>query len=296
MAAILGIGIATLDIINTVEGYPEEDAEIRATSQRISRGGNATNTLVVLSQLGHRCTWGGVWVDEPDGKRILADLAYYAIDTRPCRIESQGKVPTSYVTLNQRNGSRTIVHYRDLPEFNFADFQTIDISPFDWLHFEGRNVAETARMLERVRQICPAISVSLEVEKPRPYIEQLFNKVDVLLFSKAFAQFFAYNINDAALFLHDMQRQAPQASLICAWGEHGAYALETDGSLWHSPAYPPPQVVDTLGAGDTFNAGIIDSLCRQQDLATALSHACRLAGKKCGQHGLETRARYALHS
>jgi hypothetical protein len=51
MAKILGIGIAALDIINTVDGYPNEDAEVRAINQRVCRGGNATNTLVVLSQL-----------------------------------------------------------------------------------------------------------------------------------------------------------------------------------------------------------------------------------------------------
>lgn len=284
MATILGIGIATLDIINTVDGYPKEDAKISAINQRVCRGGNATNTLVVLSQLSHSCTWGGVWVDEPDGRRILEDLALYTIDTNPCRIESLGKVPTSYIIHNQCNGSRTIVHYRDLPEFNFADFRAINLKPFDWLHFEGRNIAETARMLELVRQIYPALPVSLEVEKPRTHIEQLFTKVNVLLFSKGFAQHIADN--DVALFLHKMQQQAPQARLVCAWGAKGAYALDTDGTLLHTPAYPPSQIVDTLGAGDTFNAGIIDSLCRRQDLATALNHACQLAGQKCGLIGL----------
>ncbi len=282
MANILAVGIATLDIINSVNGYPDEDAEVRANSQRVCRGGNATNTLVVLSQLGHRCTWGGVWVDEPDGQRILADLNYYAIDTSRCRVESQGKVPTSYILLNQHNGSRTIVHYRDLPEFGFADFELIDLSAFDWLHFEGRNVAETVRMLERVKTIRPSLPVSLEVEKPRPDIEQLFSNVDVLLFSRQLVR--AYS-KEAADFLRTMQRQVPNTRLICAWGAKGAYALETDGTFLHSPAYPPPQVVDTLGAGDTFNAGIIDSLCRQPDLMTALNHACQLAGNKCGQLG-----------
>jgi len=290
MAAILAIGIATLDVINTVNHYPQEDAEIRALNQRVCRGGNATNTLVILSQLGHHCTWGGVYVNEPDGQRILEDLAQYHIDTSNCRIESQGKVPTSYVMLNQRNGSRTIVHYRLLPEFDFDDFQSIDLNALHWLHFEGRNIVETARMLERVQQIAPTLPVSLEVEKTRPQIEQLFNKVNVLLFSKAFAQAFAqkfaYNKNDATQFLRTMRQLAPKARLLCTWGAKGAYALDTDGTISHCPAYPPPQVVDTLGAGDTFNAGIIDSLCRQQNLTTALNYACRLAGKKCGQLGL----------
>ena len=46
---ILGVGIATLDLINEVERYPPEDAEVRALTQRRSRGGNAANTLAVLS-------------------------------------------------------------------------------------------------------------------------------------------------------------------------------------------------------------------------------------------------------
>ncbi len=284
MAHILGIGIATLDIINTVDGYPQEDTEVRVLKQRICRGGNATNTLVVLSQLGHRCTWGGVWVNEPDGQQILAELTHYAIDTNPCRILSKGKMPTSYILLNQQNGSRTITHYRDLPEFSFKDFQTIELSDFDWLHLEGRQVSETAPIVKWVRQHYPNLPISLEVEKPRPQIEQLFNQVDILFFSKTFAQYYT---NNAEAFLHLIQAQAPNTHLICAWADEGAYALEPDGTLHHSPAYPPPQVVDTLGAGDVFNAGIIDSWCRQHNIAAALTHACQLAGNKCGQEGLQ---------
>jgi len=254
MATILGIGLAALDIINTVDGYPKEDAKIRALNQRVCRGGNTANTLVVLSQLGHRCSWGGVCVDEPDGQHILNDLAHYNIDTTACKIESQGKVPTSYVMSNQQNGSRTIVHYRDCPEFQFTDFQSIDLSPFDWLHFEGRDVAETALMLERVKQISPTLPVSLEIEKARPQIEHLFSLVDVLLFSRAFVQHQGYS--DAASFLQSIQQQASDAHLVCAWGEQGGYALDRKGSLLQSPAYPPPQIVDTLGAAIHSTLGL----------------------------------------
>lgn len=285
MANILALGIATLDIINVVEDYPQEDLEVRALSQRVCRGGNATNTLVVLSQLGHCCSWGGVSVNEPDGEKIFQDLAHHKIDTGFCRIESQGKVPTSYILLNQRNGSRTIVHYRQLPEFDFTDFEHIDVSLFDWIHFEGRNVSETLRMLQRTHEICPTVPISVEVEKPRHNIEQLFKEASVLLFSRGFAQYYGYR--QASLFLHHLRFQIPQADLICAWGDEGGFGIDHEGQLWHSPAYPPSSLIDTLGVGDTFNAGIIDSLCRKQSLPEALEHACRLAGKKCGQMGLE---------
>lgn len=292
MARILGIGIATLDIINLVDGYPEEDAEVRAVGQRICRGGNATNTLVVLSQRGHECAWGGVLADEPDGARILADLAKHRVDTRHCRVERTGKVPTSYIALNRRNGSRTIIHYRDLPEFGFEDFARIDPSSFDWIHFEGRNVAETERMLAHLCRHHPHIPRSVEIEKPRPGIERLFVGADALLFSKGYAAHRA--CADPFDFLHAMRHEAPGADLVCAWGADGAYALTRVDQALHSPACPPRQIVDTLGAGDTFNAGIIDALVRGAGLAHALQEACCLAGMKCGQLGLDGLDAYAV--
>ena len=284
MARILGIGIATLDIINAVDAYPPEDAEVRAIRQQQRRGGNCTNTLAILSQLGHRCAWGGVLAEEPDSRRILVDLNHYRIDLHAVKTLRQGKVPTSYIVLNRRNGSRTIVHYRDLPEFGYEDFARIDLQDYQWLHFEGRNVAETHRMLEHARDRAPATPRSVEIEKPRPDIERLFAHADVLLFSRHFAA--ARGYADPERFLRHIERETPNTARVLAWGEKGAYALGGGGRLIHSPAYPPPQAIDTLGAGDTFNAGIIDALLRGVALDETLHHACRLAGRKCGHEGL----------
>lgn len=285
MASILGIGIGTLDIINTVDGYPPEDTEVRALAQRRRRGGNCTNTLAVLSQLGHDCAWGGVLATEPDGALIRADLERYGVDMRTVRSTPQGKAPTSYVTLNRRNGSRTIVHYRDLPEFGFEDFARIDLHPYHWLHFEGRNVTDTRRMLARAREAVPAVPRSVEIEKPRPGVGDLFADADLLLFSRHFAT--ARGFTDPERFLRGIEEETPGVVRVLAWGEAGGYALDRDGRLYHSPAYPPPRLVDTLGAGDTFNAGIIDALVRGVALDEALHRACRLAGRKCGHEGLD---------
>lgn len=107
-----------------------------------------------------------------------------------------------------------------------------------------------------------------------------------------------------------------RATLICAWAEAGADALGPDGQLLHSDAFPPPRVVDTLGAGDTFNASVIFSLSKGESLSTgsgqgwvclsrnarltlslvpspgnsvqeALRFGCQVAGRKCGLQGFE---------
>lgn len=51
-----------------------------------------------------------------------------------------------------------------------------------------------------------------------------------------------------------------RAVLICAWAEKGADAMGPDGTVVHSDAFPPEKLVDTLGAGDTFNASVIYTL------------------------------------
>ena len=237
----------------------------------------------MLAQRGHRAPWAGVWVEEPDARHIRQDLECHGIDLGLCRRLDSGTVPTSYITLTARTGSRTIVHYRDLPEFSAADFRRIDLEAFDWLHFEGRNVTETAAMLAHARAVSPRIPCSLEVEKPRPDIESLFGLADVLLFSPGYAR--ARACTPEAL-LQAVRRAQPAADLFCTAGAAGAMALGRDGLLHRSRAFPPPRVVDTLGAGDTFNAAVIDGYLRGLALPDLLGRACRVAGLKVGQEGL----------
>ncbi|NXP27762.1 KHK Ketohexokinase, partial [Scytalopus superciliaris] len=77
------------------------------------------------------------------------------------------------------------------------------------------------------------------------------------------------------------------ATLICAWAEKGADAMGPDGKLVHSDAFPPEALVDTLGAGDTFNAAVIFALAEGRTLQDALTFGCRIAGRKCGIQGFD---------
>lgn len=279
MARILATGIATLDIVNEVSSYPEEDTETRALAQRISRGGNASNTLCVLSQFDHQCYLAGVLVDEADGQIVETDLAHYQINTQFCPRLRAGKMPTSYITLNRQTGSRTIVHYRDCPELNFEQFQQIELAHFDWLHFEGRNLAELTKMLEYCRKTVPNIPISLEIEKPRDNIETLFGAADWLFFSKDYAETTGHQSAES-LFA----TLPKNCSATCSWGASGAYGLE-NGKLVFSPPVVLSRVVDTLGAGDTFNAGMIHGLLTSNNFADSLHFSNQLAARKCQQHG-----------
>jgi len=296
MANILGVGIATLDIINRVSVYPAEDVEVRALSQTVQRGGNATNTLVVLSQLGHHCTWLGTLGDDAASEIVVADLATYGIDTGAVEVIHGGRTPTSYITLSEATGSRTIVHYRDLPELSTDAFFNLDLANFQWLHIEGRDPERTLAMLDHARSLVPDIPVSVEIEKSRPGIEAIFASAGLLLYSRPYveSQGFTPAGGGAPEFLRSQSSRFPQATHVCTWGAEGAYAIEPQGIntemppnwVHHSKAIPPPTLVETLAAGDTFNAGLISALLESVELPMALKTANALAGRKCGQAGL----------
>ncbi len=284
---ILGVGIATLDIINRVERYPEEDGEVRVLSQRRCRGGNATNTLTVLSQLGHDCAWAGVLPQSPDADYIEEVLRGRQIDLRHVHRLTAGRLPTSYITISEENGSRTIMHLRDLPEYRAEWFlETVEPRDFQWIHFEGRDTDELEKMLLTLSAV-EGLQVSVEIEKPRPGIEALFHLPQVLLFSRHYAQSTGHASAESLLKRLARQLGGQRPLLFCAWGDQGAWAFDRQGGLLHVPAVRIPRVVDTVAAGDVFNAAVIHALSQAATPLEALQQGCRLAGKSCGMVGVE---------
>ncbi|KAM9409161.1 ketohexokinase isoform 3-T3 [Pholidichthys leucotaenia] len=245
---ILCVGLVCLDIINVVNKYPEEDTDSRCLSQRWQRGGNASNSCTVLSLLGAPCAFMGSLAAGPVAE--------------------------------------------NLPDVSADDFSKVNLSQFKWIHWEGRNADEQVKMIQQVvnyNNTLPQqqrITISVEIEKTREPLYQLFSYGDVVFVSKDVARHFGFQTAEAAL-RGFYSRVKQGAVLICAWAEKGADALGPDGVIVHSDAFPPESLVDTLGAGDTFNAAVIYTLSSDGSLQEALTFGCKVAGRKCGFHGYD---------
>ena len=78
------------------------------------------------------------------------------------------------------------------------------------------------------------------------------------------------------------------AGVVVAWGADGAACYHPDSGVTSFPAHPPSSgVVDTLGAGDTFNAATIGCLASGLSLSQSVDVGCRVAGEKVGFRGFE---------
>jgi len=286
MTEILGVGVAVLDIVNFTAVYPGPDDEIRATDQHRRSGGNAANTLGVLSQFGHHCRLLAALGDDDGAEFIRADLGAKGIAVESAGA-MKGVTPTSYITVAKDTASRSIVHYRRLPELSFEQFCQVDLRSVDFCHFEGRHPQETAKMLTYLQTHYPRLPFSLEIEKPRPDIQLLGHGAEIVFYSRHYVQAMGYT--NAVDFLRGYDAFAPRAGIVCTWGDQGCYYRHAKNSrqIEHVPAHDLSPVIDSVGAGDTFIAGFLHTWWQTRDINQSAQFANRLAAKKCAQVGFQ---------
>jgi len=184
---IMLVGGVYVDIANEVASYPEEDSAQRALSTRRTRGGNAGNSCAVAAQL--TAGRGDVVVSWMGVVPSLADAdAKFAVD----KLEEEGVEsslleevggdtgqPTSFITINRENGSRTIVSTRQrLRELSAEHFtaqlpravrQAATLGELRWCHLECRDLPgqlAMARAWHASTELPTPRYLSVEVEKP----------------------------------------------------------------------------------------------------------------------------------
>ncbi|KAJ5104150.1 pfkB family kinase, partial [Penicillium argentinense] len=290
--------------------FPDEDEKLRASGISRRRGGNCPNTLEVLQQLA-RISPGNLPLalvtvlprrSSIASRQIIAQFEPH-VNLGSCIYrESYEEPPSSYIIKSQSTGSRTVVNHNELPDMTVEEFVQIsqDLGPrAKWFHFEGRAPGIVLECIRHLRAEFPSAPISVEIEKPgRPGLQELANAADVVFYSKSWA--LGYGYASARECLKEQSFQTPNASnpwanlrshLFCTWGQDGAELYEkATGRFMHAAAYTTEnfQVVDPVGAGDTFIAGMLYALnCKNEDwdLCRKLEFANRVAGMKVSQEG-----------
>ncbi|KAF6215368.1 hypothetical protein GE061_010120 [Apolygus lucorum] len=287
---VLCVGLCCIDIVQICKEFPGEDSDQRSIECQWRRGGNASNNCTVLSLLGAECSFFGNVPDNLFWKFAKENFDFYNIDTSHCVIyDGSYEFPLSTVIVNSQNGSRTIIHSnKNLPDVRADDFSKVDLSQFSWIHIEGRKSEELHKILKIAQNhaSCIETTVSVELEKKRDGLLELAQYASVIFISKDFAAHHGWL--DMCAAIEGMKQHVQKgATIICPWGDLGAVAYRSDVGLVRSPSYPPPEVVDTLGAGDTFIAATIFSLLKNTSLQQAIDFGCRTAGAKVGGKGFD---------
>ncbi|PTB62873.1 Ribokinase-like protein [Trichoderma citrinoviride] len=212
--------------------------------------------------------------------------------------EAHTQPASSYIIRSEQTGSRTIVNYNDLPEMTVGEFEAVvrrfSASEDTWWHFEGRIPDTTLECVRTLRDKLPNAQISVEVEKPgRDGLRELAAEADVVFYSKSWAESCGHGSAESCL-IDEQRRRKAKSLALCTWGAEGAAALrQPSEQVIRCPVESRAKsisVVDSVGAGDTFVAGMLYSLvCRSRDwdVSHGLRFAVHLATTKVQREGFQ---------
>lgn len=209
-------------------------------------GGNPLNVSVYLRRLGCRASYTGAVGEDRYGKMMKEALDQKGVDTSHLKV-LPGNTALTHVEIV--NGDRVFGDYEEGVMADFAideDDRTFLLS-HDlivaglWSHMES----ELEGLQERGGQIAFDFA-------DRPYDPEgviAMPHVDIAFFSDD-------SSDDEALKEIILDIASHGAGLVVATrGEHGSLAW--DGRQWHNYGIKPCEVVDTMGAGDSYIAGFL---------------------------------------
>ncbi|XP_055371360.1 ketohexokinase-like [Condylostylus longicornis] len=290
---IMCVGMCVLDIVHVCEKFPVEDTDKRCLRGHWQRGGNASNNCSVLRQLGAECEFLGMLSNSKGFQFLKEDCHQRLIHIENCpNIDIDP--PFSSVILNEENSSRTIIHSNpNYPILKYEHFENIDLSLYKWIHFEGRNPEETTRMIKKIVEYNKIakpedhIKISVELEKLKPELLVLTDQADVVFMAKDLAIFFNFFTPKEAVFGLRNMISNKNNIIICTWSSEGSAVLDSTNNYEIIPAFPPDNIIDTLGAGDSFCAAAIYALSNGENCFKSVEFGNRIAGFKLSFYGYD---------
>jgi sugar/nucleoside kinase (ribokinase family) len=275
---IITIGNVNCDIILGPQApWPTPGTEVVLEHSALREGGAAGNTALALRALGCRqrllCNMGMDFM----GDWLRSHFGELAIDWTP------SPLPTSFsVGITHPDGERTFFsnrgHVAGLSLSDVVDHLTPATIRGAMILFTGgfltpNLAAEYPGLFERLRAQGARIALdtgwpsegwSPEIrDRARTWVAQsdrlLLNELEICGMTGVAA-------GEIKTALHRLREIMPEGGRVIAkLGHEGAVALDESGRRLRVPA-PLVQVVDTIGAGDCFNAGYLWAETRGYDL------------------------------
>ena len=306
-----GRGILFGDVcVDLVLSVPEETGKARRqASPAVHGGGTVANTAVALARLGVKTHFVGVVGDDLFGREVLEDLVAEGIDVS--RVELSGRRPTMIViALIDGTGQRTVLGWprRDqaFAELNERQLDGLDLTARDWLHTSGVCMVQekgrqaTLRALEqaRVRQVRSSFDLNLRLglegdSLPASYVEALWSAIGRADFVLGSADEELFHLIPAE---PDLRRATArlaregQCIAVMREGPVGAHVSEFGSPTVTIPPFRVP-VVDTLGAGDSFDAGFMEAGLSGCSLAEQITRGHAVAALQIGRVGARSAPR-----
>ncbi len=270
-----------------VDVYPAQDALAVIEDESLGNGGGPYNLLKDLSKMGVGIPLTGVGLvgKDSDGDYILKDCKNSAIDCELIKVTNEA--PTSYTDVMSVNstGRRTFFHQRganallneshfDLSKCNAWLLHLAYLNLLDSLDFiDDSGYTGATHVLKRARELGMKTSidlVSVESDMFNHVIKPSLPFVDYFLLNEIEAERIAdvQIVKGEEVDLEAVGNAAEKligmgiGNLVVIHFTDGALAMDTNGKnhVQGSLRVPTEEIKGTVGAGDSFAAGMLYGL------------------------------------
>lgn len=311
--------IVTMGEIMLRLSTPNNEKFIQADEFDINYGGGEANVAVSLANYGHDAEFVSALPKNPIGDAAIATLRKYNVGTKHIS-RSGERVGIYFLETGSAMRASNVVYDRAHSSISTAKADEFDFDAIfkdaDWFHFSGITpaVSDSAAELTEValkaaKKAGVTVSVDLNFrkklwssEKAKRIMTNLMQYVDVCIGNEEDAEkvlgFKPGNtdvtageleLNGYVDIFNQMCDQFKFKYVISSLREsfsasnNNWSACIMDGAtreFYHSKKYHVTPIVDRVGGGDSFAAGLICGLCDKKDFKSALEFAVAASALK----------------
>jgi len=273
-------------------------------------GGSESNTAVALARLGLRVAWWSKLPGNPLGRRIENEIRRWGVDTSGVLWDDSPAARAGTYYLDFGLPPRGIDVYYDRANSSASKVTALEvdverIAQARLLHLTGITPALSPYCVKAVSRALAAAKehgtrVSFDTnyrsrlwspEAALSAMEPFFGQIDLLFCPQGDARILFGLSGAGSEIASELRERYEISAVVVTCGEVGAAACTDSGAIEVS-ACVSPHVVDRVGRGDAFNAGVLMGYL-QDDLKLGLQYGAAMAALKQTMPGdllLSTRA------
>lgn len=282
---VVAIGNANIDLIFKVPRLPRNDDKVVGKKLVETLGGTVANSACVMSQLGLRTASLSAVGTDRNANLILAGFREYNVET--CYIDVIPNLEANIaVIMLDDSGEKGLIYapgddlYAQKIQYEaaLANCRAIYTMPGDVEKFV--TFAQLAHQYEAL----VIVDIEPHIADTPEKFKQILTHADIVFFNFEGFQYCSGQ-SPTPEVLKTLCQQYNLTMLIVTRGAQGAIAVNQSEVSDH-PGFKVP-VVDTTGAGDTFNAAFVYSILQKSDitLSAALLFSCACAALSVGYVG-----------
>ncbi len=271
---LLVVGELNVDLIlDDIRSFPRIGTEILADKMTLSLGSSSAIFASNISVLGTKTAFAGMMGDDSFGQLVLSSLQLKNIGTEFINIAKDQKTGAT-IALNYGEDRAMVTFPGAMQKYSIKDIPLNAFQSARHLHLSSLFLQENIKkdvitLFQEAKQAGMTTSLDIQWDPENLWdvdFEKLLPLVDVFLPNKneLFAITTMTDVERSLKYLTGMSK-----IVAVKLGSKGS-ALFENGNITYHKAYTNKKVKDAIGAGDSFNAGFLNTLFKGLDAKSCM--------------------------